>query len=77
METRPWKRARIIELPRSRRETKPLLVPSHGAYCGACGTACSSNDVFCGMCGVPLNEQCFDTPIPVSFGLTAVSWRTR
>jgi hypothetical protein len=75
MDTRPWKRERIIELPRSQRSTEPLLTIAHRAHCGTFYTA---NDVFCGMCGAPLRkEEVLNEYTTVPFGLTGTSWQRR
>jgi hypothetical protein len=73
MNTQPWKRERIIELPRSRRSTEPLLTTLHTVHCG---TSYTANDVYCGMCGVPLHRKTVSngyTTVP--FGLTGTSWQ--
>ena len=75
MSKRPWKRERIIELPRSQRHTEPLPIIAHGLYCGACGAFYTSDDVFCGMCGVPLQRANEYTTLP--FGLTVPNWQRR
>jgi hypothetical protein len=77
MDARPWKRERIIELPRSQRKTEPLSVRVDGVYCGACSACCTTNDTFCGMCGLPLNERVSWTYATTPFGLTGISWLAR
>ena len=77
METRPWKRERIIELPRSQRHTEPLHIVAHGLYCGACGAFHTTNDAFCGMCGAALQASISSEYATLPFGLTGTSWHRR
>ena len=74
MDTRPWKRERIINLPRSQRQTEPLQTVVYRVHCG---TSYTTNDVFCGMCGALLKEDASCTYGTVPFGLTAPSWQRR
>ena len=75
MDTRPWKRERIIELPRSQRSTEPLLTIARRVHCG---TSYTANDVFCGMCGAPLHRETVSNEYTtVPFGLTGISWQRR
>jgi rRNA maturation endonuclease Nob1 len=74
MGTRPWKRERVIEFPRSQRSTEPLQI-AHGLYCGACGAFCTTNDAFCGMCGAHLwKEGALNDTATMPFGLTGANW---
>jgi hypothetical protein len=75
MNTQPWKRERIIELPRSQRHTKPFLTNASLVHCG---TSYTSNDVFCGMCGAPLHrEEVPNEYTTIPFGLTVPNWQRR
>jgi hypothetical protein len=69
----PWKRERIIELPRSQRQTEPLLTTVHVH----CGTSYTANDAYCGMCGAPLHREVSNEYTTVPFGLTGTSWHRR
>jgi hypothetical protein len=76
MDTRPWKRERIIELPRSQRSTEPLPLITHGVYCGACGGPFTAKDVFCGLCGTLLQkEEAVNEYATRLSGLTGASWQ--
>jgi hypothetical protein len=78
MEKQPWKRERIIDLPRSQRDTEPLHIVAHDLYCGACGALHTTNDAFCGMCGTHLwREGASNEYATLSFGLTGTSWQRR
>jgi hypothetical protein len=77
MDARPWKRERIIEFPRSPRNTEPLPVHVDGVYCGTCGARCTIHDTFCGMCGLPLHEHVSQTYATLPLGLTGSSWHAR
>lgn len=78
MNARPWKQQRIIELPRSQRDTEPLHMIAQGLYCGACGALHTTNDAFCGMCGTLLwKEGALNEYATLPFGLTGTSWQRR
>jgi hypothetical protein len=76
MDARPWKRERIIELPRLQRSTEPLPVIASRVYCGACGGSFTVKDVFCGSCGALLQRDgAVNEYATLPFGLTGVSWQ--
>lgn len=73
MDTRPWKRERIIELPHSQRSRKPIIVDAQGRYCSTCGALHTTLDAFCGNCGAFLQHDHSNEYTTLPFRLTGAS----